>query len=247
MSQPEPIINPDTGVSGMLMFDVYTRLRNDIISGRLEAGRKLRIEELKSEYGSGASPIREALSLLIPEGFVDRVENRGFRVSNVSWAEFEDLLNMRCWMEGRALRKSIERGGKDWEGEIVLALYWFSQAFPNHNGSDEPDEKAHERRKLHKALHMALIAECDSPLMLQICSQLFDRNDRYRSLIDYAQPAERNYLEEHDKIVKAALRRDADAAVSLLADHYGQTGHQIKPILTARDASKSGDRGYQHP
>ncbi|MWB79050.1 FCD domain-containing protein [Pseudooceanicola sp. 216_PA32_1] len=213
----------------LLMSDVYQRIREDIIMGRLEAGRKLRIEELKAEYGTGASPLREALSLLIPEGFVDRLENRGFRVSGVTLTDFDDLLDMRCWSESRALRRSIERGGKEWEGEIVLALYWFSQAFPDH---DAHDDRASERRRLHKTFHMALIAECGSPMLMELCSRLFDRNDRYRSLVNFAATAERNHVAEHEQIVEAVLRRDADAAVSALAEHYGKLRRQIEPILT---------------
>ncbi|WP_298493292.1 GntR family transcriptional regulator [uncultured Maritimibacter sp.] len=220
---------PSGGGGTLLMYDVYRRIRDDIIMGRLEAGRRLRIEKLKADYGTGASPLREALSLLIPEGFVDRLEHRGFRVSFVTLAEFDDLLSMRCWAESRALRASIERGGKDWESRIVLALHWFTQAFPDH---DARDARAGERRRLHKALHMALIAECGSPLLLDLCSQLFDRNDRYRSLVNFAAPADRDYVAEHDRIVEAVLRRDAEAAVGALVDHYGNLRRQLEPILT---------------
>ena len=38
---------------------VYARLREDILSGRLEPGRKLKIEDLREEYEVGASPLRE--------------------------------------------------------------------------------------------------------------------------------------------------------------------------------------------
>lgn len=214
----------------LMMYEVYHRLREDIISGRLPAGRKLRIEALKAKYGTSASPLREALSLLIPEGFVDRLENRGFRVSNISRDEFEDLLGMRCWMEERALRSSIERGDKAWEGKIVLALYWFSQAFPTHEATRE---QALKRSRMHKELHMALISECESPTLLKLCSQLHDKNTRYKLLINYCDTSERNYLKEHETIVEAALSRDVDAAVSLLIDHYGQSAKQIRAALAS--------------
>ncbi|WP_407495746.1 GntR family transcriptional regulator [Pseudooceanicola sp. MF1-13] len=237
MKQDSPPEFGSTESGSMRMYEVYHRLREDIISGRLPAGRKLRIETLKAEYGTGASPLREALSLLIPEGFVDRLENRGFRVSNVSREEFEDLNGMRCWMEGRALRSSIQRGGKDWEGKIVLALYWFSQAFPTH---EDTREQAFERRRLHKEFHMALISECDSPILLHLCDQLHDKNARYRSLVDYCVPSERNYLEEHEMIVEAALRRDGDAAVDLLVQHYGRSGEQITAALKGDPPKSDG-------
>src|SRR5690606_4784024 len=102
---------------------VYDRLRDDIVQGRFAPGAKLKIEELRARYDSGATPVREALSLLAADGLVERLEQRGFRVAEASAREFEELLAIRCWTEERALRLSIVHGGKDWEERIVLARY----------------------------------------------------------------------------------------------------------------------------
>ncbi|MGI9492376.1 MAG: GntR family transcriptional regulator, partial [Geminicoccaceae bacterium] len=61
------------------------------------------MDELRQAYGSGSSPIREALSLLTSDGLVERVDQRGFRVSLVSAETFDELLTTRCWLEERAL------------------------------------------------------------------------------------------------------------------------------------------------
>ena len=82
----------------------YAQLRSDIMSGRLEPGRKLKIEELRKLYDVGTSPIREALSLLTSDKFVERIDQRGFRVATVSLSDFDELLKTRCWLEERALR-----------------------------------------------------------------------------------------------------------------------------------------------
>ena len=92
---------------------VYARLRADILAGRLEPVRKLRIEELRKSYGVGASPIREALSHLASDHLVERLDQRGFRVTDVSGEEFNELRKTRCWLEERALRESIAHGGPD--------------------------------------------------------------------------------------------------------------------------------------
>ena len=99
---------------------IYGQLRDDIIQGKLAPGSKLKIEVLKARYEIGATPIREALSLLTADGLVERLEQRGFRVAEASAAEFEQLRAIRCWIEERALRLSIRTGGRDWEG-VVLA------------------------------------------------------------------------------------------------------------------------------
>lgn len=94
---------PDVSAAS-LTSQIYSRLRNDILSGALAPGRKLPIEELKESYGIGASAIREALSQLTSDALVERVDHRGFRVSPVSRTSFDELLKTRCWLEERALR-----------------------------------------------------------------------------------------------------------------------------------------------
>lgn len=54
---------------------LFIRLRNDILAGRLEPGRKLKIEDLRRTYCAGASPLREALSTMCTDGLVERIDH----------------------------------------------------------------------------------------------------------------------------------------------------------------------------
>ena len=60
---------------------VYDRLHDDILTGKLEPGLKLRLKDLIEKYDTGNSPLREALNRLSANGMVVREENRGFRVA----------------------------------------------------------------------------------------------------------------------------------------------------------------------
>jgi len=95
---------PNASPGETLTSRAYASVRRDIIEGRLKPGSKLKIEELRDRYDVGASPIRESLSLLSSDGLVDRIEQRGFRVADISHEEFADILKVRCWLEDRALR-----------------------------------------------------------------------------------------------------------------------------------------------
>ena len=55
----------------------YLALRNDIIFGRIPPGERLKIDVLKVGLETGASPVREALSLLTSDQLVDRIDQRG--------------------------------------------------------------------------------------------------------------------------------------------------------------------------
>ena len=59
--------------------DCYLKLRHLILTGAMPPGRKLKIEELRGLLKTGASPVREALSLLTSDMLVERIDQRGFR------------------------------------------------------------------------------------------------------------------------------------------------------------------------
>ncbi len=200
---------------------VYDRLQNDILSGRLKPGRKLRLKELIEEYETGNSPLREALNRLSSNGMVVREENRGFRVSPASATELLELSRTRCWLEEVALRQSIINGDTAWEERIVLAFHWLTQAAKTNGEADRvtsPEWEAH-----HEGFHMALISACESSILMDFCVQLQKRTVRYRNLAEVVEYREGHELDEHRKLQDAALSRNADLAVGLLDQHYKVT------------------------
>ncbi|MGI9491593.1 MAG: GntR family transcriptional regulator [Geminicoccaceae bacterium] len=216
---------------------VYDRARADILTGVLEPGQKLKIDELRQVYGSGSSPIREALSLLTSDGLVERVDQRGFRVALVSAEAFDELLTTRCWLEERALTESIERGGKDWEERVVLAEYHLSRTERSISKNAFVANQDWERR--HKDFHMALISASGSSILLNFCNQLYDQKVRYRHVAGKVAYPKRNITKEHQAIMQAALDRDAEGAVAGLVKHYRATGAFLAKGLASSAANVS--------
>ena len=95
----------------------YAKIKADVTGGVFAPGQRLRIEDLRQAYGTGASPLREALSRLAAEGIVVSIGQRGFRVPPVSVEELRDITSMRILLETEALRQSIEHGDDEWEAE----------------------------------------------------------------------------------------------------------------------------------
>jgi DNA-binding GntR family transcriptional regulator len=197
---------------------VYDRLQADILAGRLEPGRKLRLKDLIEQYDTGNSPLREALNRLSANGMVVREENRGFRVPPARVSELLELTRTRCWLEEIALRQSIKNGDETWEERIVLAFHWLSRAAESNDV--EARHTSPEWEEHHREFHLALISACDSSILIDFCTQLHKRTFRYRNLAEVVAYRDRHELEEHRELQEAVLNRDADRAVELLAKHY---------------------------
>ncbi len=200
---------------------VYERLRDDILTGKLKPGVKLRLKDLIAKYDTGNSPLREALNRLSANGLVVREENRGFRVPPASNQELAELTRTRCWLEEIALRESIANGDTAWEERIVLAYHWLSRSAQMKDASSNTTSQEWEAH--HRDFHQALISACNSTMLMNFCAELSQRSFRYRNLAEVVEYREGHELDEHRELQEAALSRDADLAVELLKKHYKMT------------------------
>lgn len=196
---------------------VYNQLRRKIIRGEFEPGSKLKIEQLKPLFGTGASPIREALSLLTSNRLVERIDQRGFRVAPISEDNFNEILMLRCDLDALALGLSIDNGDDEWEETLVLSHHYLRRTSP-----EDPEEW--EAR--HKDFHMNLISACQSPILMDYCEQLYDKNIRYRFLAETSPSyKKRDVRQEHNAIFDAAISRNKELAVEKMIEHYSGTRH----------------------
>lgn len=228
MSLPPSHGRPRTGeplAVASATHKAYERLRRMIVVGEFEPGEKLKITTLCERLDTGASPVREALSLLTSDHLVERIDQRGFRAASVSLKNFHELLELRCSLESMALQKSLANADDSWEEQLVLCHHRMSQQSQGNNDTFED---------LHKAFHMALLGNCDAPVLLKFCSQLYDLNIRYRYVAGNALSyRKRNVGQEHRHIMDAAIAGDAVAAAEKLVDHYRKTGAYLSDILSA--------------
>ncbi len=201
----------------------YIALREAIITGEIAPGEKLKVETLKSTLETGASPVREALSLLTSDQLVERRDQRGFRVAVANKKQFEEILSLRCKLEDLALRASIEAADQEWEERLVLSHHHMTKAYSEPHSVFE---------KHHKEFHMALLSACGSPILLRFCEQLYDLNIRYRYLaVKSKSYAKRDVAGEHKAILDAAINGEVEKASTQLSKHYTKTGGYLAELM----------------
>lgn len=212
---------------------LFAELRARIISGVIPPRQRLRVRQLAAEFGTGLSPVREALNRLTRDDLVSHNDQRGFVVSAVSEQDLADMIKARCWLNERALRESIALGGPDWEERLLVAFHrlsrlprWIDEA----EGIASP-----EWESAHRVFHRALIEACGSRWLVGFCEQLFDVADRYRHIA--RKTAMARVRDEHRQIMEAAVARDADRAVDLLERHFQRTAELCRAELRRREAA----------
>jgi DNA-binding GntR family transcriptional regulator len=199
----------------------YEGLRADLLACRILPGSRLKIQDLCTRFEVSLGAVREALSRLTSEGLVIAEPQRGFRAAPISLADLRDLTMVRIEVESLCLRRAIAVGTVDWEARLVAAFHRLSR-MPERVPTD-PMRADDEWAEAHAAFHAALVEGADSPWLLRLHGQLYAQSERYRRLSIPLGTTERNVGREHQEILDASLKRDADLAVSLLARHLGAT------------------------
>lgn len=213
-------------------------IREDILSGNFEPGRKLLLDHLRTQYGFGSSPLREALSRLAADRLVMAKGQKGYWVAAISEDEFNDITSMRLFLEPEALERSIERATIDWESSVVAAFHRLSRV---EDALDvAPARLSGEWERENRAFHLALIENCGSPWLLRFVLVLAEQSERYRrqAVARQAVPKE-TLLREHRAIFDAAMDRNAGLASELLKVHIKNSAVGLaKTLFTS--AEKAG-------
>lgn len=219
-------------VSRTLADEAYARIREAMHNGQLKPGQKLRFSDLQELTDTSVTPVREALARLTAEGFTELEGHRGYRVAPVSQADLWDILRNRQRMEAEALRLSITHGDEHWEAQLVGAHHLLTRM--DRERADLPTAVDEEWERRHEAFHEALIAACQSRVLLGFCSQLSARANRYRRLSISVPDMPRDVRSEHRLIFEATIDRDADTATALLQEHFEKTAQMVDELLRHR-------------
>lgn len=121
-----------------LREQVGNALRAAMISGTLRPGVIYSAPALAATFGVSATPVREAMLDLAKEGLVEAVRNKGFRITEVSERDLDELTELRLLIEVpttarlaghldkaalaelRSLAKAIEAGAA--AGDLIAYL-----------------------------------------------------------------------------------------------------------------------------
>ena len=199
-------------------------VREGILSGEIARGARLKQAELAEELGLSITPVREALKLLVAEGYILGATHRGAIVAPFDLAAADEVVDLRALLEARLTIRAMR---KMTLGEMQQ-LQLLAQEY----------ERAAEAADLRAALavnyrfHRFMFSLAREPMNLRFVQVLwtkypFDFLNRLPGRI-------RRAVEEHARILDAVVSRNEDAAAIAIRNHI-QTGWQELKAAMAAD------------
>lgn len=193
----------------------FRLIRQDIISGALPPGRKLKLEQLKELYSVSVSTLREILSRLATENLVVAEGQRGFEVSPASQQELLELGDLRVLLECHAIGLSFVAGDLDWEARVVAAHHKLAAIERGLLAGDT--SRTVDWVRYDWEFHQALVSSCNSATLMASLSSIFDRFLRYHLLAESFRG--RPVVDDHRLLFDMAMKRDVEGARTKLRTH----------------------------
>lgn len=209
----------DLALDRVLPSTAYERLKGDILRGAYRPGEKLLMSALKARYALGTGPMREVLAQLVAQRLVVAINQKGYRVASMSLAEMKDIYEARARLEALMVTIAVERGDDGWEALIIAHEHTLAKVVEVRT----PDEMVDIWDSRHKAFHNAIASGCKSKSLMQARAYLFDQAERYRQIwlkrTVLSEEALQIKREEHSRLIKALLSRDAEKSSNLMFAH----------------------------
>ena len=190
-------------------------LRAAIISGEMQPGQVYSAPSLGARFGVSATPVREAMLDLVRENLVTIVPNKGFRVTEVSDTDLDEITQLRLLLEPPTVRDVTPLiPDADFAELHELAQRIIDGA----RAGDLVEYTEADRR-----FHLRLLGYARNSRLTDLVSDL----RAHTRLYGLAALLERGELvavaEEHLTILAALRSRDAAAVERVLHEHISQT------------------------
>ncbi|HZW21865.1 GntR family transcriptional regulator [Noviherbaspirillum sp.] len=187
----------------------YRQIRDAIQSGRLTPGTRMREVEVAQWLGTSRTPVREALGRLLNDGLVANDPNRGMIVTELDHQMVDELYVMREVLEGTAAGLAARNAT---ESEIAMLR---RLAEKDRTIGDNPAELSSNNKSFHDTLYQS----AHNRYLLKTLSTLRES----MALLGHTTLAlpgrSSTAINEHEEIVSAIEKRDAEAAEAAARSH----------------------------
>ncbi len=201
---------------------IYNELKKRIVLLDYEPGQVLREKELIEEFGVSRTPVREALIRLEVEGLVRIFPNLGTIVSEVSFQQLKDIIEIRQYLvrlTGQLAAARCTREDLDQMRSHVAQM-------KNQSGNIK------EMMRLDSSLHDLINQATKNEMLVKILGMLRDQAVRIWTF----SPSDDEYFEkvaaEFEALIDALERRDEDESARLLEKHTRRFIEHVREQLT---------------
>jgi DNA-binding GntR family transcriptional regulator len=155
VSLPDLIDEPGAATQQSDVNRVYHQLREWIITSELAPGTFLSEPDLAERCGTSRTPVREALSRLVQDGWVTSIHRKGFQVRPITLKDVSDLYIYRRLFETYASERAAAKATPEQISRLEQIV-----------SVEESKHEAGDRLLCNEQFHMAIALHAENRRMI---------------------------------------------------------------------------------
>jgi DNA-binding GntR family transcriptional regulator len=203
-------------------------LRDEIRTGAIKPGSRLRQAEVAQRFNVSTTPVREAFAALEREGLLVSSPHRGVVVFKPTVEDLKETYEIRIPLEALATEKAVTNMTDADLAELRRLIERMADA-------------AEDRRrysKLNLEFHAAIYRVAHRPKLEKLIMELREASTAYLRLYAARSPGGHDTQAEHEAIYAACAARDPQGAARAMIEHLEHTVNFVSESL-ARETGES--------
>lgn len=203
--------------------EVLERLRDMIIEGRLAPGQRINEGQVGAQLGVSRTPLREAIKTLASEGLVEIQPAKGAVVRKFTAKDLYQVLQVLKALEQLGARMTCEHAS---DAAITAINDLHVEMMELYRAGNRL-----EYFKLNQAIHTAFVAASENAVLVEMHSTLQSRIKRLRFIGNEGPVKWAGAVAEHEEMMVALLKRDADTLAEIIGRHMDSTLERVREVL----------------
>jgi DNA-binding GntR family transcriptional regulator len=195
-----------------LRDQTYDIIKNMIILREIEPGKKINEEHIAKEIQVSRTPIREALCRLENEGIVTIIPRRGAFVSDLTENNVREILLIREVLEGLVVRLAVE----NMDSKTLQKL---RKAIEKVSSIPQKDRDLINYTRSEVDFHSILLNASNNQMLKNMMEMVNAHLQIIRLRTVVIPERAQKTVTEHQQILKAIEKGDADSAEDLMRKH----------------------------
>jgi len=197
----------------------YEQLKRSLLTCALAPGSTWSESELMAHVSIGRTPLREAVQQLAQEGLLTVLPRRGILISDISFAQLQQLFELRLELEGFCATLAAQRITAE---EVVEARRILAQSY-----SGDLDQHFGLDRRFHGLVYAA----ARNGFLEGMLRRLYDWSVRVLYLSKAHQESQEEVRGGHEVLLDALAAHDQSAAAGAIREHVSKFRDRVRAAL----------------
>ena len=200
-------------------------IKRALLRGDLSPGDKVNEVKLAQALSISRAPVREALQMLVKEGLILSIPQRGKFIRALTPKEICDSYSIGGVLEGAAIAGSIKSFGDDDFAALEALLEEMSAL------DEAAPDYAEQFARLDIAFHDTMLAKTDNKLMVEQARTVCQRVSKFLLFRHWPRAfAHAEVVDRHRKVLDILRTRSRPKIEAAIREHYRELGERMAPF-----------------